>query len=203
MGKLFEGIGQLVVGVNYLLSCYLMSLKFGFGWGAISFFIPPIGAVLAPFLVNTWGFFLVGAGFFIVGNIFENSEEKKSRQRLFEYQRSLDKKLADRVIDAEIVSRAHATELILGMQPSGPGKLFGSVSGELFWAGDSGYQFDVGKQIREWGFSKIGPHSENLCITLTTANEFFIEDENANQWKQWLLEHYPAKCNLDFDERNN
>ena len=197
MGKLFEGIGQLIVGVNYLYSSFLVLANYGLIWGLVSFFVPPIGAVGAPFLVNTWGFFLVGAGIFIIGTIINRSEEKKMIKQQIEYSRSLDNQLANQVMDAEIVSRANATIMIPGMQPYGPGKLFGSPNGELFWIGDSGYQFNIEKNVRDWGNSKFEPNSKDLFITLTTVNEFSISQEDSTQWKLWFGKHYSSKSNLE------
>jgi hypothetical protein len=196
MGKLFEGIGQLVVGVNYLFSCFFVLVNYGPFWGLVSFFVPPIGAVAAPFFVNTWGFFLVGAGFFIIGSVINRSEEKKMFQRHFEYSQSLDKQLATQLMDSEIVTRANATMMLAGMQPFGPGKLLGSPTGSLFWIGDSGYQFNIEKNLREWGNSEFKLKSNDLYITLTTMNEFSVSEEDSSKWIPWLQKHYPDKSNL-------
>jgi hypothetical protein len=195
MGKLLEGIGQLVVGLNYLYSSFLVLVNYGLFWGLISFFVPPIGAVGAPFFVNTWGFFLVGAGIFIIGTVISRSEDKKQFKQQIEYSRSLDKQLADRVMEAEIVTRANATIMIPGMQPFGPGKLFGSPNGELFWIGDGGYQFNIEKNVKEWGSSKFKANSKDLYITLTTVSEFSIEEVDSLQWKLWLEKHFSGESN--------
>ena len=196
MGKLFEGIGQLIVGLNYLFSSFLVLANFGLFWALLSFFVPPIGAAAAPFFVNTWGFFLVGAGIFIIGSMINHSDEKKMMKRQIEYSKSLDKQLANQVMDAEIVSRANATMILAGMQPYGPGKLFGSPDGELFWIGDSGYQFNIENNISDWGTSKFKPTSTDLYITLTTMNEFSISKEDSFRWIPWLQKHYSGKANL-------
>ena len=77
-------------------------------------------------------------------------------------------------MDSEIVTRANATMMLAGMQPFGPGKLLGSPTGSLFWIGDSGYQFNIEKNLREWGNSEFKLKSNDLYITLTTMNEFSV-----------------------------
>lgn len=194
MGKLFEGVGQLIVGLNYLFSSFLVLANYGIFWGLVSFFVPPIGAVAAPFFVNTWGFFLVGAGLFIIGSVINRNEEKKMFQRHIEYSQSLDKQLVNQVTDAEIVSRANATMMLAGMQPYGPGKMLGSPKGELFWIGDSGYQFNIESNVRSWGASNFKVNSNDLYITLTTALEFSIGEEDSSRWIPWLEKHYPNQA---------
>jgi hypothetical protein len=167
------------------------------GWGVLSFFIPPLGAVLAPFLVNTWGIFLVGVALFIIGNMMTRNAQSNLIKRQVDYSRSLDSMLANQVMEAEVIGRANATLLIPGMQPYGPGKLFGSPNGELFWVGDGGYQFNIERNLKKWGLSLLATNSKDLFITLTTGAEFAIDSEHANQWKEWLKKHYAFQSNLE------
>jgi len=193
MGKLFEGIGQLIVGLNYLFSSFLVLGNYGLFWGLVSFFFPPVGAVAAPFFVNTWGFFLVGAIFFIIGRALNNRSEKKLSKQFLEYERNLDRQLANRIQEAEVVGQANAKRIFLEEPIAGPGKLIGSHNGQLFWSGDSGASFNIEDNVESWGRSEFGKNTDKFYFRTTSLKEFEISEVESNLWRNWFSRHYPSR----------
>jgi len=165
------------------------------GWGLVIFWIADVTPHKSPKALIIGIICILAAIPFVIIDKNKYRILSKRNKVQIEYARSLDKQLANKVIDAEIVSRANATIMIPGMQPYGPGKLFGSQNGELFWIGDSGYQFNIEKNVKDWGNSKFTPNSKDLFITSSTANEFSISEEDFLQWKLWLEKHYSSKSN--------
>ena len=112
MGKILEGLGQLIVGINYLLTCFLVLGNFGLGWGFVAFFIPPIGAIGAPFLVGTWPIFLIGSILFIVGTALNRSQERKYAESWRNDFRSEQNRLAQLTQNAEVIGHAEALRFL-------------------------------------------------------------------------------------------
>ena len=193
MGKLLEGLGQLIVGINYLYSSFLVLIKFGFFWALVSFFVPPIGAVGAPFFVNTWGIFLVGALLYLVGTVLTNSADKKLSRQYLDFEQSHEKQLTSRVQEAEIVGKAEAIKIFLNEPIVGPGKLIGSHNGQLFWSGDLGVTFNIEDNVESWGRSEFGKDLQNFYFRTTTLKEFVINEAEAPLWRDWFSRHYPSK----------
>ncbi len=193
MGKLLEGIGQLIIGLNYIFSSFLVLGNYGLFWGLVSFFIPPAGAVVAPFIVNTWGFFLVGAILFILGSALTSRSDKKLSKQFLENERNVDRQLANRIQEAEIVGQANALMVFLNEPIAGPGKLIGSPNGHLFWSGDSGANFNIEDNVESWGRSEFGKNLDNFYFRTTTLKEFEISEAESNLWRKWFSQHYPTR----------
>lgn len=193
MGKLLEGIGQLIIGLNYIFSSFLVLGSYGLFWGLVSFFVPPVGAVIAPFIVNTWGFFFVGALLFILGTAITSRSDKKLSIQLLEYERNIDRQLAKRIQDAEIVGQANALKVFLNEPIAGPGKLIGSPNGHLFWSGDSGVSFNIEDNIESWGRSEFGKNTDKFYFRTTSLKEFEISEAESNLWRKWFSQHYPTR----------
>lgn len=164
------------------------------GWGLVIFWIGDANPHKSPneLIIGIVCIF-AAIPFVFINNKYRLGSRRNRVQ--IDYSRSLDKQLANKIIEAEITSRANATIMIPGMQPYGPGKLFGSPNGELFWIGDSGYQLNIENNVRDWGSSKFKPDSKDLYITLTTVNEFSISEDDSFRWIPWLERNYPGKAN--------
>lgn len=193
MGKVFEGIGALIVGLNYLFSCFLVLINYGFFWALVSFFIAPIGAIAAPFVVNTWGFFLVGVFFYIIGTVLTGASKKRLFKQFLEYEMSAEKQLANRIQKAELVGKAEALKIFLNEPIAGPGKLIASPTGQLFWSGDSGESFNIEDNVESWGRSEFGKNEKKFYFRTTTLKEFAINENEAPMWREWFARHYPTK----------
>lgn len=195
MANLFILLAQIIVGLNYLLTCFLVLANFSLGWALISFFVVPLGAVAAPFFVNTWGFFLIGVVFFAVGTYLKSRNEKKFAQLMFEASESRNNRIAQMTQDAELISPAKASPMLETDEIRGEGKLFGFKDGKLFWLGENGTSFDIEKYVKSWGKSSWESRrsSEDIYLMTDARAEFIIPAPERSLWSHWLKKHYPDK----------
>jgi len=189
MGKLLEGIGQLVVAVNYIFTCVLVALKFGLPWGIASFAAVPIGAIAAPFFVGTGQYFVIGAIIFLIGFRLSNSKSKKQEIAYADFLRFRDNKFSKLPITAEIFGNARATPMLETGDFQGPGQLFGMHDGSLIWVGLDGVTFEMGSKFKSWGKSPYLSRSNNFHIVSETWDQFEIDGSDYAKWDAWFTKH--------------
>lgn len=195
MSSLFVLFAQIVVGLNYLLTCFLVLTNYSLGWALISFFIVPIGAVAAPFFVQTWGFLLIGIALFAIGTFLKSQEEKKFARQFLQVQESRTSKIASVTQNAEVIGSARAMPIFETDEIRGNGKLFGLPGGNLYWLGDNGITYDMKRYLKSWGKSpwKSQNDSQDLYLMTDTRNEFVIPAGEKNSWITWLSQHHNDK----------
>lgn len=196
MGKVLALLGQGIVGLNYLLTCYLVAVNFGMGWAVIAFFAAPVGALAAPFFVNTWGFLLIGGALFLLGVALDEKQERKFRMKLASAQDVRNKELANQLMSAQVVSSARSMGFLERDPIRGPGKMLGDNLGQLIWHGESGVTFKIGDSIQSWGKSRYSTSSADFFVLTTTFKEFCIAEQDAGPWREWFMKHYPDKENV-------
>lgn len=195
MANLFIFLAQVVVGLNYLLTCFLVLANYSLGWALVSFFVVPIGVAAAPFFVNTWGFLLIGIALFAIGSILKSRDEKKFAQQMFALHESRNNQIAQMTHDAELIGSARAWPVLESDEIRGEGKLFGFKDGNLFWLGDNGISFNIERYVKSWGKSPWEPlkNSEDIYLMTDTRTEFVIPSSEKPLWAPWLKKNYPDK----------
>ena len=195
MANLLILVAQIIVGLNYLFTCFLVLANYSLGWALISFFVVPIGVVAAPFFVNTWGFLLIGAALYAIGNSLKSREEKKFAQQMFSAHEKRNNQIAKMTQDAELIGTAKAWPILEADEIRGEGKLFGFKDGNMFWLGENGVSFDIQKYVKSWGRStwEALKNSEDIFLTTDTRTEFVIPSFEKSLWTPWLRKHYPDK----------
>lgn len=199
MSAFFVMLAQILVGMNYLLSCFLVMSNFGLGWALVSFFIVPVGVVIAPFIVGTWIFFLAGVVLFLFGAVLKSREEKKLAKQFLNVQESRSGRIADKTESAEVIGTATAMPLFESAEIKGNGKLFGLPQGHLFWLGEDGTSFDMGDQLKSWGKSNWTSQkdSRDLFFSLGSgmSSDFFIPSSERDIWVPWFTKYHENKEN--------
>lgn len=195
MGKLLILLSQIVVGLNYLFTCFLVLVNFGLGWALISFFVVPIGVAAAPFFVNTWLFFLIGVALFVIGSTLNTRVEKKFTQEILTANESRNKEIAQMTQRAELIGTASTWPVFETDEIRGEGKLFGFKDGNMFWLGDNGISFNIETYVRSWGKSQWESlkNSEDIYLITETRTEFIIPSSERAVWVPWLRKNYPDK----------
>ena len=190
-------VAQVIVGINFLLSCYLTFLSHGLGWAIVAFFVVPIGMVGAPFFVGTWPFFLLGVGIFVIGNFLRSREEKKFNRQLLDHVISRSGRISDKATSAEVIGTARATPLFATDEIKGNGKLFGQPDGTLFWVGDNGVTFEMGDGIERWGSSSWESRKDSpdlfFKLNFGLGSDFVITEPEKARWIEWFRNHHSDK----------
>jgi len=199
MSALFVMLAQVVVGLNFLLSCFLVLNSYGIGWALISFFAVPVGVAIAPFFVGTWPLFLIGVAFFVIGNVLKSRDEKKLTKEYLKVQESRSGQIADKTQTAEVIGTAHAISLFETAEIKGNGKLFGLPNGYLFWLGDDGTSFDMGSTLKSWGKSNWTSKQESKDIFFSLGagiySDFRIPSSERDIWTPWFKKYHKDKEN--------
>jgi len=179
MANLFILLAQIVVGLNYLLTCFLVLANYSLGWALISFFVVPIGAVAV----------------FVVGSTLKSREEKKFAQQMFAAHESRSNRIAQMTQEAELIGSARAWPVLETDEIRGEGKLFGFKDGKLFWLGENGVSFNIEKYVKSWGKSSWESlkNSEDIYLMTDTRTEFIIPSSEKLLWSPWLKKNYPDK----------
>jgi hypothetical protein len=149
MGKLLSGLGQLIIGLNFLFTSILVASKYGLLWGILSFAAVPIGAIAAPFFVGTGFFVILGAVLYFLGLFFSNAGARFSANSDSGGDQIIKKSRSSEV-PPEISGTATASPMFEGEEIKGPGKLFGYEDGSLLWLGDNGISFRIGDSFESW-----------------------------------------------------
>jgi hypothetical protein len=199
MSALFVMLAQIVIGMNYLLSCFFVMTNFGLGWALVSFFVVPVGVVVAPFFVGTWSFFLVGVALFLIGTVLKSREEKKLAKQFLNVQESRSGRIANMTESAEVIGTATAMPLFETAEIKGNGKLFGLQQGHLFWLGEDGTSFEMGDQLKSWGKSNWNSQkdSKDLFFSLGSGiySDFYIPSSERDIWVPWFTKYHKDKDN--------
>ena len=190
-------LAQIIVGLNFLLSCYLIFLLHGLGWAFVSFFVVPIGMAGAPFIVGTWPYLLMGCGIFVIGNYLKSRDEKKLFNQLVEVETSRSGRIASKATDAEVIGTARALPLFETDEIKGNGKLFGQPNGTLFWVGENGATFDIGDGVERWGSSSWESRKDSpdlfFKLNFGFGSDFVIPESEKARWIPWFRHHHSDK----------
>jgi len=189
MGKLLEGVGQLVIALNYIFTCVLVALKFGLLWGIVSFAAVPVGAIAAPFFVGTGQYFVIGTVLYLIGFGVSNSKKKKQEIAYADFLKFRENRFSALPTTAEIFGNAKAKPMLESTEIRGAGQLFGMHDGSLIWVGFDGVTFEMGKTFQSWGKSPYKIDDDRFHIVSVTWDEFEIDGSDYAKWETWFTKH--------------
>lgn len=189
MSSALKTFGEIIIGVNYLLTCVLVGASSGLGWGIISFAIPPIGALIAPFWVGTWMILLAGASIILIGFVMERRNGRRNFGAFNQLQEIPTSTDTEYLFTAEIEANAKKV-MMLSTDSTASGKMYGDSAGALLFLAEDGSYYTLGNSVMSWGFELHSIPTKTLHIVSHTWDAFEIDEKESQAWKTWMSKHH-------------